>query len=89
MMVFTSDDLPEPLTPVTTVSTLRGMVTLMFFRLFSRQPLNVMALFHFLLLVGTGIIISPDRYFDVRDLPSFIISLTLPWNTSSPPNRPA
>ena len=37
-MSLTSVDLPEPLTPVTAVSTPSGMLTSMFFRLFSRAP---------------------------------------------------
>ena len=37
-MSLTSVDLPEPLTPVTAVSTPSGILTSMFFRLFSRAP---------------------------------------------------
>jgi len=37
-MSLTSVDLPDPLTPVTAVSTPSGIVTSMFFRLFSRAP---------------------------------------------------
>src|SRR5664279_412930 len=36
-----SDDLPEPLSPVITVRVLRGISTLMFFRLCCRAPLTV------------------------------------------------
>ena len=37
-MSLTSVDLPDPLTPVTAVSTPSGIATSMFFRLFSRAP---------------------------------------------------
>src|SRR5271166_6210004 len=36
------DDLPDPLSPVMTVRVLRGISTLMFFRLCCRAPLTVM-----------------------------------------------
>jgi hypothetical protein len=41
-----SDDLPDPHTPVTTVMTLRGILTVTFLRLFSRAPTTSMAWFH-------------------------------------------
>ena len=37
-MSLTSVDLPEPLTPVTAVSTPSGIATSMFFRLLARAP---------------------------------------------------
>jgi hypothetical protein len=37
-MSLTSVDLPDPLTPVTAVSRPSGILTSMFFRLFSRAP---------------------------------------------------
>jgi hypothetical protein len=38
------DDLPEPLNPVITVSVLRGISTLMFFRLCMRAPRTLILL---------------------------------------------
>ena len=42
MVSKASELLPEPDNPVTTVSELRGMLTLMFFRLWWRAPRTVM-----------------------------------------------
>src|ERR1039458_2154890 len=44
MVSKASDDLPEPLRPVITVRVLRGIWTLMFFRLCWRAPRTVMLL---------------------------------------------
>ena len=44
MVSKASDDLPEPLRPVMTVRVLRGISTLMFFRLCWRAPRTVMLL---------------------------------------------
>ena len=50
-----SDDFPDPLTPVITVIVLSGIVTSIFFRLFSLAPIILIELFHFLRLVGISI----------------------------------
>ena len=47
-----SDDLPEPESPVTTMSLSRGISTSMFFRLFTRAPFIIMA---FLLVIAYGL----------------------------------
>src|SRR3954469_332561 len=44
MVSNASDDFPEPLSPVITVSVFRGISTLMFFRLCWRAPRTVMFL---------------------------------------------
>src|SRR3954470_10665776 len=44
MVSKASEDLPDPLSPVITVSVLRGISTLMFFRLCWRAPRTVMFL---------------------------------------------
>ena len=96
MISLTNVDLPEPLTPVTTVITFNGILTLIFFKLCSAQPINSMALFHLRRFVGTGICFSPQIYFAVIDLlitsesePIFIIFSMSPSKTTSPPLTPA
>src|SRR6185437_13564723 len=89
-MSFTKVDLPEPLTPVTTVITPSGKATSRFLRLFSRAPRTVIAL----PLIARGskrapILISPEIYFPVRESAARSISAGVPWATSSPPWRPA
>ena len=56
-MPLTSDDLPEPLTPVTAVSTPSGKSTVTFWRLFSRAPTTVICRFLSILrrFFGVGI----------------------------------
>ena len=56
-----SEDLPEPLTPVITVSTLSGKVTSMPLRLFIRAPFNCIDWFHLRLDVGVSIFSAPVR----------------------------
>ena len=62
-MPFTSDDLPEPLTPVTAVITPSGKSTVTLRRLFSRAPTTVSIRFLSmrLRLVGVGIDRRPAR----------------------------
>src|SRR6266446_5335504 len=68
---WTSELLPDPLTPVTAIRVPRGNETSRFFRLFCRAPLIVKVtgcpLFAILRLVGTGMACRPERYFPVRD----------------------
>ncbi len=68
-----SEDFPEPLTPVTTVSASSGMSTLTFWRLFSVAPFNFIYLVGFLLSAGICIVFSPRKNLavSVLDLRSF------------------
>ena len=60
-MHWTKVDLPEPLTPVTTVNASSGNFIFRFLRLFSRAPVMVTESFHFLLMVGIEIFSLPLR----------------------------
>ena len=54
MVSNASDDFPEPLSPVITVSVFRGISTLMFFRLCWRAPRTVM----FLMAIVCGLVLQ-------------------------------
>ena len=93
-MPLISDDLPEPLTPVTTVMTLSGMVAFTPRRLFMRAPLIFMLMFHLRLPCGSGIDSSPLMYFMVwlsgyLATASLSMCVALPAKTISPPSLPA
>src|SRR5512133_3895822 len=60
-------DLPEPETPVTQTKRLRGILTLMFFRLFSRAPrISKKVVEGSRRFRGYGITLSPRRYAHVE-----------------------
>ena len=60
---LTSDDLPEPDTPVTHVNTPKGIFTFKFFKLFSLAPIiSIASLLGFLLFSGTLICFLLDKY---------------------------
>ena len=96
-MPLTSVDFPEPLTPVTAVSTLSGKLTSMPFKLFWRAPTTLIAWFHDRLEVGISMVSLPVRYCMVcergylRAISAGCCSTSWsgPLNTISPPNRPA
>src|SRR3954462_2288769 len=54
MVSNASDDFPEPLSPVMTVSVFRGISTLMFFRLCWRAPRTLM----FLMAIVCGLVLQ-------------------------------
>ena len=89
-----SEDLPEPLTPVTTVITFRGIVTLTPRRLFILAPRIFMHIFHLRLPLGSGMDSFPVMYFIVWldwcfvEL-SFHTFAALPKYTICPPWVPA
>src|ERR1051325_2136987 len=67
-MSLTSVDLPEPLTPVTAVSTPNGMRTSRFFRLLARAPRITRSPFNSgRRALGVGMDRAPVRYAPVRE----------------------
>src|SRR5256885_1751785 len=67
-MSLTSVDLPDPLTPVTAVSTPSGILTSMFLRLFARAPLMIRSPFiDGRRPFGVGIDFAPVRYAAVSE----------------------
>ena len=58
---------PLPEIPVIQTNISKGKSTLIFFKLFSLQPVKIILFIIFFLDSGTGISISPVRYFAVRD----------------------
>ena len=89
-MSFTSVDFPEPETPVTTVSSPRGIGTSMFFRLLACAPRIEMALpFGTRRFQGTAILTAPERYWPVSESGFAAISAGGPAATSCPPALPA
>ena len=93
-MPLTSEDFPDPLTPVTTVITLSGNFTSMPCRLFILAPFMPMKRFQLRRLAGTGMRSSPSRYLMVWLSGYFFIVLLVifcgsPSNTTLPPSRPA
>src|ERR1700730_11754819 len=69
-MSLTSVDLPEPLTPVTAVSTPSGIDTSMLFRLFSRAPrMTISPFIAGRREVGVGIDRAPVKYAPVSEKP--------------------
>ena len=86
----TSDDLPEPETPVTAVIQPKGNVALIDCKLLCLAPLTlIFCLVGFLRLSGTGMICFPLRYAPVIDSGVFITSSGVPLATIMPPSRPA
>ena len=84
--MLTKVDLPEPDTPVTTISLPSGNSTLRFFRLFSSAP--VMVIFFPLplrLSNGTGTNFLPDKYCPVSDFGLASTSSGVPAAITSPP----
>ena len=89
-MSLTSVDFPEPLTPVTAVSTPSGIVTSMFLRLFARAPRMTSSPFSAGRRVfGVGISRVPTRYAPVIDSGSSISARGVPWKITWPPRSPA
>ena len=86
---FTSEDLPEPDTPVTQVITPRGKRTSMPFRLLARAFFTVIHPVGFRRKSGVGTFRRPERYAPVREAGLFIISSQVPAATISPPLTPA
>ena len=89
-MSFTSVDLPEPDTPVTTVITPSGKLTSICCRLFSRAPRIVIALPLVCRRANRYITCFwPEMYCPVSERGKFSISSGVPLATTSPPCRPA
>src|SRR5499425_1320991 len=89
-MSLTSVDLPEPETPVTTVSRPSGMDTSTSFKLLADAPTIWMDLPLGLRRAGgTSIFAEPDRYCPVSDWGAAAIWAGLPCATRWPPALPA
>ena len=90
MISLTSDDLPEPDTPVTHVSVPSGMLTSTLRRLFSRQP-NTRRKFPFPArrCAGTAMRRLPERYWPVMLSGAFMMSCSVPCAMICPPCTPA
>ena len=96
-MSLTSVDLPEPLTPVTAVSTPSGILTSMFFRLFARAPRMTISPFSAgRRLPGVGIARVPVEIGAgqrsagaVRPAAASISCAGVPWKMTWPPCSPA
>ena len=86
---FTKELFPEPETPVTQVITPIGILTEIFFRLFSLAPVMLSHPLGPRLTSGTGICFLPLKYCPVADSGICIISRAVPWATTSPPWEPA
>jgi len=80
---------PLPLTPVTMVSTSRGICTSTCFRLLARHPANPIKRFQGLDLKNTPMDSSFRRYWAVRLFDFFFSWGKVPENTTSPPRYPA
>ena len=88
-MSFTSDDLPDPLTPVTTVKVPSGNSTVTSFRLFCLAPTTRMACpLPGRRTFGMGIDFAPVRYWPVSELGLASTSAGVPAATTSPPRMP-
>ena len=85
MTSLTKDDLPEPDTPVTTVITPIGILTLIFFKLFLLASITSKNLSDFLLSLGTSSFNFLDKYKPVKELGFSITSFGVPIATISPP----
>ena len=102
-MSLTSVDLPDPLTPVTAVSTPSGILTSMFLRLFARAPLMIRSPFiDGRRPFGVGIDFAPVRYAAVSEAhsapfeeslasrePQPLNNFGVPWKITCPPRSPA
>ena len=88
-MSFISVDLPDPETPVITLSLFNGNVTVIFLRLCSEASITVSDLPSYSFLLSVFIFFSPDKYCPVRDFGSFIISSIVPLEIICPPFSPA
>src|SRR5438445_12161189 len=103
-MSLTSVDLPEPLPPVTAVSTPSGILTSMLLRLFARAPLMIRSPFiDGRRPFGVGIDFAPVRYAAVSEAHSAPFEESLPargphpltncfgvrWKVTCPPTPPA
>ena len=87
---LTSDDLPEPDTPVTQTNLPSGNLTFIFLRLFSSAPfISMYSPLPFLLFFGTGISYSPVKYLAVILFLFFITSSGVPSAITYPPLSPA
>ena len=90
-MSFTSVDFPDPLTPVTAVSTPSGNATSMPFRLFALAARMVNCPCRWgRRTFGVAMMRSPRRYIPVSEAsPSPTSSDGVPWKTTFPPCSPA
>ena len=87
---FTSEDLPDPDTPVTQVNVPSGMAASTFFRLFSDAPITRRKFpFPFRRSAGTAIFRFPERYWPVRLFGFAMTSSGVPAATMRPPWTPA
>ena len=89
-MLDTSEDFPEPETPVTAVKQPNGNSTSMLSKLFCLAP-NILRwpLNGFTRSVGTGIDLFPERYAPVIEPLALITAFGVPLATISPPSNPA
>ena len=88
-MSFTSDDLPDPLTPVTTVNVPSGNSTVTSRRLCCFAPTTRMTCpLPGRRSVGIGIDFTPVRYWPVSDAGLASTSAGVPAATTSPPRMP-
>ena len=79
MVSKASDDLPEPLRPVITVSVFRGISTEMFFRLCWRAPRTV------ILLIAMDLMnLGKRRATDLKEKPGLTVVLKRSVRSSTP-----
>ena len=89
-MSIINDDFPDPDTPVTTVRQPRGILTLIFLRLFSSAPrIDIYSLGFFVTKFFRVIFFFPERYMPVSECLFLTISSYVPANITSPPWIPA
>ncbi len=87
---LTSEDLPDPDTPVTAINLPKGKCTSMFFRLFSAALRTTSSLpLPSLRVSGTRIFRLPLKYCPVTDSAQAFTSSTVPAHTTLPPCTPA
>ena len=90
MVSVTSEDLPDPETPVTTVSVPYSTFADTLLRLFAVQPKILKAPRRgFLRFPGSSIMRLPVRYAPVSESGFAMISAGVPAATTSPPSSPA
>ena len=81
---------PEPDTPVIQTKLPSGILTLIFFKLFSLAPfISIYLPVNFLLVFGTSIFNLPVKYLPVKLFSFFITSSGVPQATRCPPFSPA
>ena len=86
---FIRVDFPEPETPVTHVNTPSGILTFIFFKLFSSAPIiSIDFPFDFLLFFGTKIFLLPLKYCPVIEFSTSFTSSAVPCAITFPPCTP-